>query len=59
MARLRGDVLPGDDEKFMPEGFETTRLGPVELMDKGWDEMVEDAERLVEEKNFGCPFLRV
>ncbi|KAL8749231.1 MAG: hypothetical protein Q9184_006889 [Pyrenodesmia sp. 2 TL-2023] len=45
--RLRGDLLPGDDEKFMPEGFETTRLGPVELMDKGRDKMVADAERLV------------
>ncbi|KAI4282754.1 MAG: hypothetical protein L6R38_002713 [Xanthoria sp. 2 TBL-2021] len=57
LARLRGDVLPGDDAKFMPEGFATTELGPIGLTGKGYEEMVEDAERLVDIG--GCPFMRV
>ncbi|KAL8817320.1 MAG: hypothetical protein Q9223_003828 [Gallowayella weberi] len=57
LARLRGDVLPGDDAKFMPGGFATTDLGPMGLMGKGYEEMAEDAERLV--GIGGCPFVRV
>ncbi|KAL8652417.1 MAG: hypothetical protein Q9210_002701, partial [Variospora velana] len=57
LARLRGDVLPGDDAKFMPEGFATTELGPIGLTGKGYEEMEEDAERL--EDIGGCPFVRV
>ncbi|KAL9021459.1 MAG: hypothetical protein Q9185_001356 [Variospora sp. 1 TL-2023] len=57
LARLRNDVLPGDDAQFMPEGFATTELGPIGLTGKGYEEMAEDAERLVDVG--GCPFVRV
>ncbi|KAL8788467.1 MAG: hypothetical protein Q9213_001690 [Squamulea squamosa] len=57
LARLRGDVLPGDDTKFMPEGFATAELGPTGLMSKGYEEMMEDADRLV--GIGGCPFVKM
>ncbi|KAL8848862.1 MAG: hypothetical protein Q9221_006158 [Calogaya cf. arnoldii] len=59
LARLRGDVLPGDDRKFMPEGFLTVQLGPIGLMGNGGEEMKEEVERLGRQNIGGCPFIRV
>lgn len=57
LARFRGDVLPGDDAKFMPEGSTTANLDPRGPIGKGYEEKRQDAERLVDIR--GCPLVRV
>lgn len=59
LARLRGDVLPGDDKKFMPEGFLTRELGPMGLVGKGGEEVDREVERIKLETGTGCPFVRM
>ena len=55
-TRLRGGVLPGDDDKFMPYGFLTQELGPMGLAGKGHDEVQEEVNRLKISGGNGCPF---
>lgn len=47
-ARLRGKVLPGDDEKYVPEGVLTRKLGPVGLTAIGQKKVEEEVTRLGE-----------
>lgn len=57
LKRFQGQVLPGDDAMFMPQGFVTGDLGPKGLMGKGQDEMEMDVQRLKElATSGGCPF---
>ncbi|KAL8870416.1 MAG: hypothetical protein Q9174_003541, partial [Haloplaca sp. 1 TL-2023] len=55
-TRLRGGILPGDDDKFMPNGFLTRELGPLGLVGKGHDEVQEEVDRLEKSGGKGCPF---
>ncbi|KAL8706290.1 MAG: hypothetical protein Q9201_000666 [Fulgogasparrea decipioides] len=57
LTRLRGGVLPGDDPKFMPEGFLTRDLGPMGLVGKGHNEVDGEVQRLQEDGGRGCPFM--
>lgn len=59
LARLRGDVLPGDDKKFMTEGFLTRELGPMGLMGSGKEEVEEGVSKFKKETGGGCPFVRM
>ncbi|KAL8755069.1 MAG: hypothetical protein Q9199_003890 [Rusavskia elegans] len=59
LARLRGDILPGDEKRFMPEGFLTRELGPMGLMGSGGEEVKGEVERLGRENTGGCPFVKV
>ncbi|KAL8766048.1 MAG: hypothetical protein Q9209_007077 [Squamulea sp. 1 TL-2023] len=60
-TRLKGDggLIPGNERKYMPEGFLTKELGPIGLMDRGKEEMEEEMKRLEVEGGGGCPFVRM
>ena len=55
---FKGELLPGDDNMFMPEGFLTKDLGPKAFMGKGEDEMKVEVRRLQEGTNGACPLGR-
>ncbi|KAL9036678.1 MAG: hypothetical protein Q9180_004159 [Flavoplaca navasiana] len=61
LMRLKGEgeLIPGNEKKFMPEGFLTKELGPVGMMGSGKEEMEEDMRRLEVEGRGGCPFVRM
>jgi len=49
--------LPGDDgDKYHPEGYAITKVGPEEKKDKGEKEMIEIQARLTSVDRGGCPF---
>ncbi|KAL8688427.1 MAG: hypothetical protein Q9224_004887 [Gallowayella concinna] len=59
LARWTGEALPGDDERFMPEGFLTRELGPPGLIGKGGAEQEIELVRVRSLAKGGreCPFL--
>ncbi|KAL8716494.1 MAG: hypothetical protein Q9225_006185 [Loekoesia sp. 1 TL-2023] len=57
LTRLKGGVLPGDDEKFMPEGYLTKELGPMGLKGSGREEWEQEVRMLKEKGGSGCPFM--
>jgi len=57
MTRLLGRKLPGDDgNKYAPEGYIFTEIGPQALKGKGVEEMDETRTRLTNQRRGGCPF---
>ena len=57
MTRLLGRKLPGDDgNKYAPEGYTFTEIGPEALKGKGIEEMEETRTRLTHQRRGGCPF---
>jgi len=57
LARLRGGVLPGDDgDKYYPEGYVISELGPEKFIGKGQKEMEEDIDKMERLGRSGCPF---
>lgn len=57
ITRLVGRKLPGDDgNKYLPEGWTHTEIGPKALRGKGIEYMEEDRKRLNSRKRGGCPF---
>lgn len=58
MTRLVGRKLPGDDgNKYLPEGWTHTEIGPRAWRGKGTDKMDEDIRLLLgSQKRGGCPF---
>lgn len=57
MTWYRGGALPGDDgDKYAPNGYLFTEIGPTALRDKGIEEMDEDHDRLMKADRGGCPF---
>ncbi|KAF6227091.1 hypothetical protein HO133_008532 [Letharia lupina] len=57
ITRLVGRKLPGDDgNKYLPEGWTHTEIGPKALRGKGIEYMDEDRKRLNSRKRGGCPF---
>ncbi|KAL8681979.1 MAG: hypothetical protein Q9186_001921 [Xanthomendoza sp. 1 TL-2023] len=61
LTRLKGEkeLIPGNEKKYMPEGFLTKELGPMGLMGSGKGEMEDDIRRLEVEGGVGCPFVRM
>ncbi|KAL8733566.1 MAG: hypothetical protein Q9166_001974 [cf. Caloplaca sp. 2 TL-2023] len=59
LARFKGEVLPGDDKRFLPEGFLTRALGPVGLKGRGRVEQEVEVKRIREcaDGGMGCPFV--
>ena len=52
-----GRKVPGDDgNKYLPEGWTHTEIGPRALRGKGIKTMDDDYKRLVSHKRGGCPF---
>ena len=49
-------MLPGDDTKYMPQGYLTQELGPRDLIGHGQREVQEGVERLINQDLGGCPF---
>lgn len=58
ITRLAGRKLPGDDgNKYAPEGWVFSELGPENKKNKGGTEMDEDRARLLRQSGRGgCPF---
>lgn len=57
LTRLVGRKLPGDDgNKYAPEGWTFSELGPQVLRSKGIKEMDSDHDRLASQDRGGCPF---
>ncbi|KAL8774490.1 MAG: hypothetical protein Q9209_000863 [Squamulea sp. 1 TL-2023] len=58
IARFRGEMLPGDDARFMSGGFCTMELGPFGLMGHGLDEQEVEVKRMkgIADEGRGCPF---
>ena len=57
MTRLLGRKLPGDDgNKYEPQGYTFTEIGPQALKGKGIEEMGETRARLTHQRRGGCPF---
>ena len=57
MSRLLGRKLPGDDRnKYAPEGYVFTEIGPLALKGKGIEDMIETCSRLTSQRMGGCPF---
>lgn len=45
-TRLVGGILPGDDDKYQPQGWVVTDLGPDSMRGKGVEEMKQDSEAI-------------
>jgi hypothetical protein len=57
ITRLLGRKLPGDDgNKYSPEGYLISEVGPRSLVGSGKPEMRTDFERIQGAKSGGCPF---
>lgn len=57
MIWLKSGALPGDEgDKYQPEGFLSTELGPASFRGKGLDEMKENQEQLLRSGRGGCSF---
>ena len=57
ITRLLGYKVPGDDgEKYYPQGYTFTDLGPQALRGKGIKEMDETQARLFHGNRGKCPF---
>ncbi|MCJ1325138.1 hypothetical protein MMC10_001800 [Thelotrema lepadinum] len=57
LTRLLGGVVPGDEgEKYVPQGYRLTELGPDAFKGKGTKEMDVTKTKLVENSRLGCPF---
>jgi hypothetical protein len=55
---FRGGTLPGDQgQRYFPEGFLSSEVGPSALRGKGLQEMNETRQRLSQAGRGGCPFL--
>ncbi|KAF7502870.1 hypothetical protein GJ744_004965 [Endocarpon pusillum] len=55
---FQGEALPGDDgQRYCPEGFLSSEVGPSAFSGKGLKEMAEMRQRLSEAGRGGCPFL--
>lgn len=54
---MNGGVLPGDDgDKFHPEGYIITEVGPESKKGKGEKQMSETQSKLLQKNRGGCPF---
>ena len=54
---LQGGAIPGDEgDKYIPQGYEISNMGPSYQHGKGVDYMHETRKRLSEEERGGCPF---
>ncbi|MCJ1245350.1 hypothetical protein MMC30_002554 [Trapelia coarctata] len=54
---LQGGAIPGDDgDKYVPQGYETSNMGPSFQHGKGVDYMNETRQRLSQQERGGCPF---
>ncbi len=57
ITRLLGRKLPGDDgNKYAPEGYKFTDIGPQALKGKGIEDMDVTRTRLTNQRRGGCPF---
>lgn len=57
VTRLVGRKLPGDDgNRYAPEGYKFTEIGPQSLKGKGLDQMEKTRLRLTTQNRGGCPF---
>ena len=57
MTRLLGRKLPSDDgNRYAPEGYIFTEIGPQAFKGKGIEEMDETCSRLANQGRGGCPF---
>lgn len=57
LRRLYGLPLPGDDgDKYHPEGFQTSSLGPRYFEGKGINQMEKTKAILRKRRTGGCPF---
>jgi hypothetical protein len=54
-----GGKVPGSDEKFAPEGYVFSDVGPRGMKGKGEKETRIFEEKLRSERPSGCPFARV
>ena len=65
LSWLQGGVLPGDPrhgDKYFPQGFVISELGPMSMINTGSKEMERDKEVLIsalgdEYKPWGCPLI--
>ena len=56
-TRLLGRKLPGDDgNKYSPEGYAITEVGPAKLTKSGLREMEADLDRIRASRPGSCPF---
>ena len=54
---MLGGWVPGDEgDKYLPDGFLFSDLGPASKMAKGESFTDADEERLRRERSGGCPF---
>ena len=57
ITRLVGRKLPGDDgNRYSPEGWTYTEIGPRATKGKGTKDMENDRARLISQTRGGCPF---
>jgi len=57
IKRLLGGVAPGDEgDKYIPDGYDISRLGPDNMVGKGEAEMARNMEVLADRR--GCPMFR-
>ncbi len=57
VTRLLHQNIPGDDgNKYCPEGYRITEVGPSTQKGKGTEEMKEIENHLMEQRRGGCPF---
>lgn len=57
-TRLLRRKLPGDDgNKYAPEGYSLSEIGPQALRGKGLGDMEATKARLFQQRRGGCPFL--
>lgn len=58
-SRLLGLPLPGDDgDKYYPQGYQLSNVGPDRMLGKGLDSVRETVSKLQETRTGGCPFVR-
>lgn len=56
IQRIFGGQLPGDDDKFIPQGYRFEEVGPKSVEKKGLDETTLWEKKLSVERPVGCPF---
>lgn len=55
-----GLPVPGDEgDKYRPNGYKISEVGPDSMRGKGADYMRASKEKLVDERMKGCPFGRL
>lgn len=56
LQKIFGGELPGDDDRFIPQGYKFEEVGPDNVKNKGLGETAAWEQKISVERPVGCPF---